>query len=65
MIFDACLVQCPYCFEQIEVDVDPTEADQQEFVYDCEVCCRPIQMQVFKGEEGESQIMALRDDSIG
>jgi len=32
---------CPYCGELIEVLVDPGDADQ-EYIEDCQVCCRPI-----------------------
>lgn len=34
-------VQCPYCWEQIEVLVD-CSVRRQEYVEDCSVCCRPI-----------------------
>lgn len=35
------LIQCPYCWEQIEVVVD-CSVRRQEYVEDCSVCCRPI-----------------------
>lgn len=34
-------IQCPYCWEQIEVLVD-CSVRRQEYVEDCSVCCRPI-----------------------
>jgi hypothetical protein len=34
-------VQCPYCWEQFTLLVDGS-VDLQEYVEDCEVCCRPI-----------------------
>ncbi|MFM7121626.1 MAG: CPXCG motif-containing cysteine-rich protein, partial [Gammaproteobacteria bacterium] len=34
-------VQCPYCWETIELLVD-CSIDDQEYVEDCSVCCRPI-----------------------
>ena len=34
-------VQCPYCWENIEVLVDCSVAEQ-EYIEDCSVCCRPI-----------------------
>lgn len=34
-------IQCPYCWEQIEVVVD-CSVREQEYVEDCSVCCRPI-----------------------
>lgn len=38
-------LQCPHCWEQIEVVVD-CSADHQEYVEDCSVCCRPIVISV-------------------
>lgn len=32
---------CPYCWQQISVLVD-LSVDEQAYVEDCEVCCRPI-----------------------
>lgn len=34
-------VQCPYCGETIEVLID-CSIDQQQYIEDCQVCCRPI-----------------------
>ncbi len=33
--------QCPYCGEQISM-VFETYYQDQEYIEDCEVCCRPI-----------------------
>ena len=35
--------QCPYCWENISILLDPSTADQQ-FVEDCEVCCNPLEI---------------------
>jgi len=35
------VIQCPCCWEQIEILVD-CSIDSQEYVEDCSVCCRPI-----------------------
>jgi hypothetical protein len=34
-------VTCPYCWESIEVILDLSEPSQ-EYIEDCQVCCRPI-----------------------
>ena len=34
-------VSCPYCGEAGELIVDPAGGSAQEYVEDCEVCCRP------------------------
>lgn len=39
------LIECPYCGERITVLIDPS-VDNQSYVEDCSVCCRPIQFQV-------------------
>ncbi len=37
--------QCPYCFEEISMLIDPSVA-KQKYIEDCEVCCNPILIQV-------------------
>ena len=32
---------CIYCFEQNEVLIDASGGTRQEYVEDCQVCCRP------------------------
>jgi len=39
-------VSCPYCGEQVELILDPGGGADQEYVEDCEVCCRPWQVHV-------------------
>jgi len=34
-------IRCPYCGESIEVLIDPS-LEQQNYIEDCQVCCRPI-----------------------
>lgn len=34
-------VQCPYCWETFNLLIDGS-VESQEYVEDCEVCCRPI-----------------------
>ena len=52
-------VTCPYCGEPIEVVVDPS-AGSQDYVEDCFVCCRPIEMQVEIAADGELQAVRAR-----
>jgi hypothetical protein len=53
---------CPYCGEQIEVMVDPGSGPVQEYVEDCEVCCRPLQLSVSWDEDGIARVEAATDD---
>lgn len=55
------IVQCPYCGQAIEVVVDPSVADQ-EYIEDCEVCCRPIVLRIRVGEGDQVAIAARRED---
>jgi cysteine-rich CPXCG protein len=34
---------CPYCGETIELVID-CSIPEQEYIEDCEVCCRPINL---------------------
>ncbi len=44
---------CPYCAQTVEVDVDASGGEQQSYVEDCPVCCRPWQVDVSVDAEGE------------
>lgn len=35
-------IQCPFCNESFSIPMFKEEGILQEFVYDCEICCRPI-----------------------
>ena len=51
-------VSCPYCGEAIQVLLDPEEAGQ-DYIEDCQVCCRPIKfvLQVH-GEEWHLEVFS-------
>ena len=34
---------CPYCWERISMVLDPEE-ETSDYIEDCEVCCRPIEL---------------------
>ena len=44
-------VQCPYCGERLETRVDLT-TDEPAYIEDCQVCCRPIEFGIERGEDG-------------
>lgn len=50
-------VQCPWCGERLETRVDLT-AGEREYIEDCEVCCRPIELGIELEEDGA--LRALR-----
>ncbi len=43
---------CPHCGQSISVLLD-LSVWGQEYVEDCEVCCRPIEIRYQVGENGE------------
>lgn len=46
---------CPYCGEKIELLVDGS-AGNQEYIEDCQVCCRPINVIMAVDERGEIDV---------
>jgi hypothetical protein len=53
-------VQCPYCGESIVLQVDDS-AGEQEYIEDCSVCCRPIEVRLSWDGDGW-RLAARRDD---
>lgn len=54
-------VQCPYCWESFDTAVDISVPDQ-EYVEDCQVCCRPIRLRIHVGRDGSPHVEALSED---
>ena len=46
------VISCPYCGENYETIVD-LSAGSQRYVEDCAVCCKPIELALRVGEDGE------------
>lgn len=44
-------VVCPSCAEEMWIEVEELEGTQQ-FVEDCQVCCRPMHITVRRDREG-------------
>ena len=54
-------IRCPYCGESIRIEVD-CSVDQQEYVEDCQVCCRPIEFAVTVNDQGDPRVVVSRED---
>ena len=54
-------IECPYCGERITLLVDGS-AGSQEYIEDCQVCCRPINLYVTVNEDGLPQVEVRRED---
>lgn len=53
-------VRCPFCGESIELAIEMTLAHQQ-YVEDCEVCCRPMIVTIDASQE-EPVVNVTRED---
>lgn len=54
-------IHCPYCGERYATQAD-LSAGSQSYVEDCAVCCRPIEIAVRVGEDGELLGIDVRTD---
>ena len=54
-------IECPYCAEPIEIVVD-TSMEQQQYIEDCQVCCKPIYLTVSVSKMGGIQVQAVNED---
>jgi hypothetical protein len=59
----AATVRCPYCGEMIEIGLDPGGGASQEYVEDCQVCCRPWRVFVAYGPEGGADVTLEAEDA--
>ena len=49
---------CDGCGEEIVIEVDPSAGEEQEYVEDCPVCCKPNVIRVRVEEDGEVRVWA-------
>ena len=54
-------IQCPYCGESISLVVDDSAGDQR-YIEDCQVCCRPIAINVAIDEDGTPRVRATAEN---
>ena len=61
-MLDSVFLSCPFCGERFETLVD-TSGGEAEYVEDCPVCCRPINLHLRTGMDGELEgLDADRDE---
>jgi hypothetical protein len=58
------VVVCPYCGEPNDVGLDPGSGAEQEYVEDCQVCCRPWRVVVSYGPDGRAAVRVAADDEL-
>jgi len=54
-------IDCPYCGENIEIDVDCSEPSQS-YIEDCSVCCRPININIEIDFDQQVQVSATHEN---
>jgi hypothetical protein len=52
------VVVCPHCGEPNAMTLDPAGGSTQEYVEDCQVCCRPWRVTVRYGADGSAEVVA-------
>ena len=57
-------VTCPYCFESMSITLDPGSGPHQQYVEDCQVCCRPWTVFVHYDEDGEADVAVEAADEV-
>jgi hypothetical protein len=54
-------IACPYCGETIALVIDDS-AGAQRYIEDCQVCCRPIVVDVSIDDDGDPVVQASAED---
>lgn len=54
-------ISCPCCGEPLEILVDASAGDQN-YIEDCQVCCRPITLGIRIDADGEPQVSASSEN---
>jgi len=52
-VSDSIPLNCPYCGEEVDLDIDDTGGSRQSYVQDCPVCCQPWQVEVTRDRDGD------------
>ena len=56
-------IQCPYCWENIDITID-NNGENQQYIEDCQVCCRPINVHISLNETQQVQVNVYTDDEV-
>ena len=54
-------VYCPYCGENISILVD-CSVDHQDYIEDCQVCCRPISINITCDNDGDLSVLVSHEN---
>jgi len=53
-------IRCPYCDESISILVDDS-LERQDYIEDCQVCCRPIVIDIAIDPGGDIRVLTRTD----
>ena len=56
-------ISCPYCGESLKVLLDASDLDE-EYIEDCQVCCKPITFLVSEDTDGELNVRVYSEDDV-
>lgn len=59
---DEAVIRCPYCGETITLVIDAS-AGSQRYIEDCQVCCRPIVVDVTVDDDAVQVHVASEDEA--
>jgi len=54
-------VECPYCGERIDLVLDAS-AGPQRYIEDCQVCCRPMTVDVGVDADGDALVRVQSEE---
>ncbi|NNM01193.1 MAG: CPXCG motif-containing cysteine-rich protein [Gammaproteobacteria bacterium] len=60
---DTLATVCPYCNESIELVVD-LSVPAQTYIEDCQVCCRPMTVQLEVDNAGQAALSLRHEDDV-
>jgi hypothetical protein len=60
-MIDPHTILCPYCGERIEILTDASAGDQR-YIEDCQVCCRPISVDVWIDADDNAHVTVAGED---
>ena len=52
-------VTCPHCGDTMTIAIDPAGGTAQDYVEDCEVCCRPWHVRLWYDSRGAADVQLL------
>ena len=54
-------IDCPYCGQTINILID-CSVSEQDYIEDCQVCCRPISMDIHIDNDGYPSVTVKHED---